>query len=228
MDIQETLSETIEAYLQGSLEQAELTLFEQKLKTDASLRLMVQRHRDAAVAINYHRHQTAKARLKIIDTEISRTENPRVYRLPIFKRIAVAASVLILIAAGMHYYAHQTYRSTAIAENLFVSSQSETYRGEEIKSGSIDEKFSLAEVRFNAGEYVQAKQIYLEILNEETILKDRAEWNLTLCLLAINAGSAEFITALDNIRGDPNHDYHTEAQKLYDTMQGMLYRFVNR
>lgn len=228
MDIQETLSETIEAYLKGSLGQAELAEFEQKLKTDELLQRTVQRHRDAAFAINYHRNKMVKTRLKTIDTEITQTESPRVYRVPLFRRIAVAASVLILIAAGMHFYAHRAYHPDAIAESLFVSSQSETFRGQETNTGSIDASFSLAEAKFNAGDYLQARQIYQGILNEDTILKDRAEWNLTLCLFAIDEDSNEFITALDKIRADTSHDYHDEAQGLHETMQGMLYRFVNR
>ncbi len=228
MDIQETIHGRIEAYLKGTLSAVQQVEFEQELQSDEALQNEVDRHRKAVLAINYGLSQSLKSRLKMIDKELAPPVTSTSRRLPLFTRIAAAASVLILIAAGTHFYAHRTYSTDTIANNLFAQASGEEFRGQGEYVISLSEKFADAEKLFRDGNYENAKRQYLEIIKENSLLKEQAEWNLTLCYYAMDPSSLQFKTLFDRIRTDIQHDYHSEALELQHTMNGLLYKLVNR
>jgi hypothetical protein len=227
MDITEILHERIEAYLNGTLDPAQRTEFEQQLLADEALQKEVNRHRKAAFAINYGRSQALKSRLTMIDKELAEPTISASRRIPLYRRIAVAASVLILIAAGAHFYAHRTYSSHAIATHYFASSQIDAFRGQDDNVNTLANKFVEAEKLFQEGKYESAAQEYQVIIKEDSLLKEQAEWNLALSYYAVDPASPQFKLLFDRMLADTQHDYHQQAKELHETMQDLFYKLVN-
>ena len=228
MDSQESLTERIEGYLDGTMDPAQQLVFEQELATDPELKLMVHKHRKANVAINYALRQSMKERLKAIDRETDTGATGSTTLRIRFQRFAVAASVLVLIAAGLHFYAHQNYSSSAIAEKMFAETQTEQFRSDNTQGGESGDVFVRAEQLFRAGQFEEAAKQYQSILDTGSLLQGKAEWNLALCYYAEDPSSPRFKALFDKILADPNHDYQADAVKLRESMHGMLYRIVNR
>lgn len=228
MDTNEILHTRIEAYLSGMLDPAEKAAFEQQLASDSALRNEVQRHRKAALALQHGLNQTMKERLRAIDKELGMPQKHISKRTLLIKRLSIAAGFLVLVAAGMHFYAHQTYSTTAVAEDLFAPAPAEQFRDREEYVASLGEKFAEAERLFRAGDYNAAKQQYLVIIHEDSLLKGQAEWNLALCHFAMDPSSAQFKMLFDRILNDTRHDYHDQAIRLNKTMESTLYKLVNR
>ncbi|HLF65782.1 MAG TPA: hypothetical protein VI603_18620 [Saprospiraceae bacterium] len=228
MDIQEILHERIEAYLKGTLDSAQQAEFERQLGSDDALRKEVERHRQATLAINYSLAQSLKDRLKTIEQEIGQPAKPISRRLPVFRQLAIAASFLILLAAGAYFYTQRTYDTGAVAERFFATTQSEQFRGREEYVISLGERFAEAERFFHEGDYEAAKQQYLMIIKEDSLLKGQAEWNLALCYYALDPAAPQFKMLLERILSDTRHDYHAQALKLQKTIDSVMYKLVNR
>lgn len=227
MDEQERLDQQIQAYLDGTLNASERSVFEQQLKSDPALQQAVHRHRLADAAIRYARGLELKSRLRAIDAEgVGRGRS--VTRRVVYLRRLAAAVVFLVIAVGLHFYAHQTYEPPQIAERLFAPGEHEVYRGEPGAFENATVSFNAAEDFFRNGEFAQARDIYLEILKEDSLLRDRAEWNLALCYFAIDPSDPQFNNLFDQILSNPQHAYHAQAKKLRAIKDSMLYRMINR
>jgi hypothetical protein len=227
MDTQESLTERIEAYLAGSLDPEQKLAFEQQLASDPDLQNTVYRHRKASVAINYALRESLKERLQAIDREAIPAAGPSHLRIRLI-RFAAAASILVLLAVGLHFYAYRNYTTSAIAERMFAETRPEQFRGGGDTAVASDDAFTQAGQLFHAHKYELAAQEYLAIIDSNSLLKGKAEWNLVLCYYAEDPTSPRFKALFDKILADPNHDYHAHAVKLRNMMHGTLYRIVNR
>ena len=225
MNAQEILHDQIEAYLQGSLTPALKLDFEERLHTDTSLQPEVARHRKANAAIAYDRRVALKEKLKSIEAEI-RTPHTSARKPMLFKRIAIAASFLVLILAGSALYIHSAYSTGAVANSLFVSTSREQFRGDQAEN-TVADQMGRAETFVHDGNYDQAAAIYQSLLNSDNLLQDQVEWNLLLSYYAIDSDSEQFKSLFANILADTSHDYHAQAVKLRDRMHQMFYRIVN-
>ena len=216
--------EQIEAYLAGKLNSDDLASFEKQLASDVTLRDEVERHRKAEVAIQYGFQQAMKQRLQRIDTEMPTTVRGR--RIWI-RRLAAAAASVLIVAAGIELYAYKNYRHAAIAEHLFALSSTGQSRGTENETTTLTSQLAEAQRLFLAGNYDQARDYYLVVIKENSLLREKAEWNLLLCYFAMDPGSPQFKMLLKKILDDPAHSYHSKALTLQDRMSTVWYHLVN-
>jgi hypothetical protein len=205
----------------------ERSAFEEQLRSDPSLRMELERHRKVSAALNYGLYQQRKARLRQIEEELAVKTPVRMVARRRLHLIAAAACILILIAAGAHIYAHRTYTPQAVAESLFVPSHEDVFRNREEYVTSLGERFAQADQLFRDGEYEAAGHAYLVIIKENTLLKEQAEWSLTLSYYAINPESPQFRILFERILNDTSHDFHSQAEELQRVMNSRLYKIVN-
>jgi hypothetical protein len=179
----------------------------------------------AGVAIQHGSRLSHKTRLQELDRELdaARPGNVRLIR-----RLAAAASVLILIAAGAHFYAHHTYAHAALAESFYTPVQTEVFRGSDVEKSSATIAFAQAQQFFRAESYDNAIEQYLLIIQANDLQKDKAEWNLLMCYLAKDPKGSQFRVLMDHISNNPEHTFYHKSQELQRTMHGTLYRIVNR
>ncbi len=220
----EILHERIERYLGHTLDPAELTAFEQELVSDTALQAEVERHRKAAAALKYGLQTSRRAQLQHIEHDLGTGRRRVLFSLP---RLAAAASVLIILAAGIRMYVHHHYSPNVIAERMFAPTPHETFRGQKAEQGAVDTYFAEAETFFRHRDFDQARQRYLLIIKEDTLLKERAEWDLLLCYFAMDPASPQFGVLLKRITQDPNHAFHAPAVHLQTLMQSRWYRLSN-
>ena len=183
-------NDRIEAYLSGAMGPADQASFEQLMATDQQLAREVDRHRKAQVVINHGFNEDLKSRLTAID-EADAKQPARRRTMPIFWKIAIAASVILAI--GGQFWANRAYSDTAIAENLIAMTDTQLLRGSDITS--TESKFKEAELLFLAGRYRDAEQHYTDLLSEDDLLVPKAEWNLLLCYFVQGDEHGFFLTA---------------------------------
>jgi hypothetical protein len=222
------LHETIEAYLRNTLSAVQREAFEKQLSSDEGLQKLVESHKKADRAITLARHQSAKARLKSLDAELIQptiTNSSR--RFSIVRTLSMAAGFLILVIAGFYLYAQTSYSTEAIAEQMFAPVPEEVFRGREEYVTSLGEKFAQAEQLFREKKYDDARQIYLFIIKEDSMLKEQAEWNLLLSYYAMDPASPQFKILFDRIRMDSRHAYNQYALRLASRMESPLYKIAH-
>jgi len=216
--------EHIEAYLAGRLGADAVAAFEQELSDDATLRKEVELHRKAGIVLQHGLRESRKQRLREIDATLA----TRLPAIILWRRLAAAASVLVLLAVGVNFYAHRTYSNTAIAQDLFAPVPVETYRGSSAEEAlSTTALMIQAQDQFKNKSYSQAIETYLLVIKQDDLLKEQAEWNLLTCYLASDPTGAQFDVLLRHIVDDFQHVYHDKALGLQRTLDGSLYRLVN-
>lgn len=225
---EQDLHETIEAYLRNTLSAVQREAFERQLSSDESLQKLIERHKKADRVIAFAQHQTAKARLKTLDAELM---DPIVDKAtPQFsmrRALSIAAGFLILVVAGFYLYAQTSYSTEAIAEQMFAPAPEEAFRGREEYVTSLGEKFAQAEQLFHDKKYDDARQLYLFIIKEDSMLKEQAEWNLLLSYYALDPASPQFKILFDRIRMDSGHAYNQYALRLASKMESPLYKIAH-
>lgn len=221
---QQQMIDRIEAYLTGSLSAAERAAFESDLKTDTALKGLFDQHAKAHAVINHAYNRQLKQRLIEIEGE---TGTPTARVRPMFRRVAVAASIVLLAGVGAWLWSGSAYSNDAMAEQLFFRDSYDVMRSsDQTKTLSIDSLLNVAQRAFEAGDYGTAQTIYEPLLTQDTEYLDQIEWNLAMCLLMQDDRPAAD-KLLDKIASQPDHGFHSNAKKLQRKMNHLFYRWRN-
>ena len=113
--------ERIEAYLNGTLTVEELNAFEQDLKNDPNLQEELETHQLAMNAIELEISNDLKSKMNtwLDEEEDQIISDPSKFKIrTLFKPVAVAASILLLVSAGLNWFSNAQYGNQAIAGEL--------------------------------------------------------------------------------------------------------------
>lgn len=156
---------------------------------------------------------------------------------PIFRRLAVAASVLILLFAGANWYAGANYSDEQIIKGLYESTRSQNVMGENQNSErEIDQKYQEAHQQFQNGDYSNALLSFDQLLKEipsselddftANYYQENIEWNRVLAQIGANSPDNEVQASLDAIKAKDGHDYQDEAQALESKLNSFWKRLA--
>ncbi|MDX1406922.1 MAG: hypothetical protein R3330_02280, partial [Saprospiraceae bacterium] len=172
----------IEAYLTNTLSEAERSMFERDMVEHPEMAREYNRHARAHAVIRHGANQRLKARLAEIDEEMDAPQQ-MIPRRPAWRKWAVAASVLLIVAVVTWIWADSAYDDTNVANRMFAAVAEETFRGDDVSSPV--QRHLAAQALFAAGDLTAARDIYLELVVSDNDLAPRAEWNLLMTYLAL-------------------------------------------
>ena len=221
---EELRQQRIEDYLAGKLTREESSAFEAEMATDSSLQEHVELYQHAEAAIQYMKYKELKSRLKSIDSELDSNVNRPVARqsiiTPMYRRIAVAASVILVVGIGATIFLrNQTLTGPDLAQRYFASIEVDQLRSQdETKPADWVSQLILAEESFKSGNYTTAADIYLKLEDENLIHQEKIQWNLLMSY--IGAGNTtKANNLLDVILSDSEHGFYDKAVKVRKAIQ---------
>ncbi len=169
----------IDDYLSGALAADELAAFEKELASNTTLAEQVQIHQLERETALLFLEQDMKANIQkwrtegVTDTSETKQEakvvalgeqNPQ-RTIGIRRILSIAASVLVLVGAGIAFWANQNYTNDSLAMEYYLPADAQGNR-----SGA-----NLNDATFNTGltaffvdkDYVKAKEVFSKITNDE-------------------------------------------------------------
>ncbi|MDX1478056.1 MAG: hypothetical protein R3301_10165 [Saprospiraceae bacterium] len=218
----EHTTEKIEAYLTGTLSHADRAAFEKDLSGDADLARAFTEHTKAHAVINHGVRQRWKARLQEIDAELDAPAHTRRV-VPLWRKWAVAASILLVAGAGLWFWADYAYADRTIATSMLAVTEADAFRGE---GATLEQRHVAAETLFMQGEITAARDAFLTLAAEDNALSPRADWNLLMTYLVLG-DQPSFDALLRSLIADTRHVYHQRAVRLQKTLQHPLYRLTH-
>ncbi len=146
---------------------------------------------------------------------------------PVFvRRLAVAASILLLVAVGLSWYATGNYSTEHLVESYYriPNSIGNQMGDEQTLRSRLESRFADAHRLMEQKSYPEALIAFGEVLTlsrsaglDEIRMRyysDQVSWNRVLILLAQKAPEAEVRAALDKVAGDPQNEYREKAVEL--------------
>ena len=217
----EALYTRIEEYLDESLPEGERELFEAQLKRDSDLQREVDLHRQARKILDYENYTRQKAHLSAIERQMYPDKKR------IIGRLAIAASLLLVITVGTWFWSRKNYSDVALATRYFATSELEVQRSPE--SGQaipMNEEFMKAQKMFREGNYPGALEIYNELASAESDMKFKAEWNILTASLASGNCNADCEAKIALIARDKTHPYNERAVALQKARRSLFHRIA--
>jgi hypothetical protein len=144
-----------------------------------------------------------------------------------WQRLAVAASVVILLGVGAAWWGGSRYSDVAIAERGYVAPLGSATMGDNPQLDEVEKLYESAHQNFQAGKYTEAagqfdalllrlegSPFLLDELTQESYVAN-AKWTGLLAKFAGGKISeSEMRGELEKIVNDPASEYSDEAEKL--------------
>ena len=202
---EENYFERIESYLKGTLTKEEKTAFEDDLMSKPKLKEDTEMHRLALSAIELEISNDLKSKMGawLNEEEESIVADPSKFKIrSLFKPLAIAASLLLLVSAGLNFYANQQYSNEAI-----VSEMADAYETTAMRSVQKQEGIQVANLE---GEIINAYQNN-DLKKLETFKQPVADYYAAI-LLRKNKRYEESLIKLQTVVNSDNPEYQLHAK----------------
>jgi hypothetical protein len=212
--------ERIESYLDKSLPREEMEALEQKMAESPDLRREVDAHKKAQIVMRYANRKALKERLR----EIDRETNTQPVKRRFLRQIALAASVLVLIAIGTFMYNRSdmggndrlSMSNEELAVEYFSPATTNQMRGSASDPMTFSNRLADADKHFEARDYLEAAKAYESLSAESHPQREKAEWNMALARLAVD--DSRYMTDLQDIAQKPTHMFYEQSLELLDVL----------
>ncbi len=237
----------IESYLRGEMDTADRRAFEAQLATDESLHSEVAAYRQIFTGFNALQEEsfatdvanwTAEAKAKGDDGKIVPMQ-PGATMRSLWRRVAVAASAVLLLGFGAAWWGSSQYSDTALVKDAYVAPLSSGTLGEtDILVTEVDGLFEAAHRQFQDGNYGEASQQFENItatlernedhfdpLTVRSWLQNASWTGLLAKFVSGEISEEEFKTELEAIANDPSSEYAGKAQKMRGDLDSIWRKF---
>lgn len=236
-DIQE-----IEAYLRKAMSEHARQTFEQHMSADPALREEVESYRKLLLGFDALRDEHFASQVK----EWSKSKPSRIsnklfmrktqHRLskerqlnPVWRRIAVAASIVVIAAVAWLYFGSASQTNLQLAKKAYVAPLSSTTMGTPAQTTgqALVSEFERGHQLFQEGKYEEAANVLKGFISSVQNNKDAfdalsrqfylesAQWTVLLCDFANGKISDDKMKKILNvIAKQPNSDYSKKAKEL--------------
>lgn len=228
----------IEAYHQGTLNSTLHQQIETRIAHDDSFAQKVKAYQDLFSGFEGLQSESFSHKLKGWASssegvaEKQQTEAKVRSLRPIFTRIAIAASFLLLLGLGINWYANNNYSSEQLIANYYkVPSNSNTMGENPQQANQINTLFEKAHQLLQNGAYDEAFVTFTQLepliakIEEDPFTKayyeNNIEWNKALSALAGNKTEKETLRLLEQIRNNPEQEYQQEAISLINQLESI-------
>jgi hypothetical protein len=230
----------IKDYLDGKLSDSDLKEFEAQLAVDESLKKELKQYATLFSGFKYLGEESFEEDVKKWGTELKNQDNTKVISnkkrsiSPLYRQMALAASVLIIIAFGMNFWANQNYSNEVLSDNFYSAPiTSGTMGSNDQLLKPLNELFEKAHKYYQDGEYAKSldafKYISNVLANNQTQMDqlsykfyfENTEWTKVILWLKMGrTDTPTFKQTLDFIANNPNHAYSKNAQELKSKLNG--------
>lgn len=240
----------IEAWLKGEMNADDRQAFENQLESDPELRNEVETYRRIFEGFQGWRAEkfasvvsgwTQDAKSKQSDTGKIVPMKQVATRLTLWRKLAVAASFILLLGIAAVRWSAQQYSDVKLASNAYRPPlASGTMGNQEPLAGNLERSFELGHEFFQKGNYADAaRQFESVILTLETnpevvdgitrkFFLENSKWSKLLSQFAAGQlTDEEFSAALHIFANDPASDYAENAKKLQRDLDSVWRKIKN-
>jgi hypothetical protein len=212
----DALYQKIEAYIAKEMDANQKSSFEAEMQADPEIEELVNAHLTADKVISHSLNMDRKSQLKKIDIELDKeldATQPRsmAKRISMWRKIAVAASFILIASIAFHFGSQGANTPNALAEAYFVESNHQI-RGEQTVKGPF-ELMTEAGDAFANERYTEAISLYDQVIDGKSLLFEQASFNKAMCLLS-NDQVEDAIQILKTIQQDQDHQYQGNAKDI--------------
>lgn len=246
----------IEQYLEGTLTGAALEAFQQQLQTDQELQLTLALQRQGRALLGEKGIPKEDAFLQILSAQTAKHFAPETpmetnkpasdakrRRVIALRRFSIAAVGLLVLFAGLKWYAVRYYQTPAILAHYYTPASTPAtlsgntyglreaytaYRNKQYESalrsfGAVpagDPQYAEALLfsgyaYYESGQYAQAVSAFGRVIQTGDVrFVHNAEWHRLLAALAENPNSDQAKGYLKAIQSDASHPFNQEANSL--------------
>ncbi len=236
----------IEAYLRKQMEEKTRRAFEARMKTDETLRKEVETYRqlftgfDALQDANFAEEvkQWAKSsKVKSSKTGSMKQQKRRQAKTrqlnPMWQRIAVAASIVVIAFAAWMYFQGSSQSNVQLAKKAYVAPMSAKTMGAQNDDGQVlVQQFEKGHSLFQEGKYEEAASALRDFITSVQNNKDAfdplsrqfylesAQWTVLLCDFATGKMDNEKMKKiLSAMSKKSNSDYSQKAKELLEKIE---------
>ncbi len=243
----------IESYLKGEMVDAERQAFEHQLASDEALQQNVAAYRQIFDGFKGMKEKafaeevakwTEEARSRFDETATTRkviSSKPDAKVISLWKRVAVAASFILLIGMAAAWWNSQRYTNIYMVQNAYSPTLSSSTMGETaLQATELENTFELGHQFFQNKNYMEAIQQFDQVTatleaNPELLDKltrkfylENAKWTKLLAQFAAgDLTDEEFSARLDAFANDPASDYAEKAKSLQSDLNS-FWRKIGR
>lgn len=246
----------IEQYLDGALTGAALEAFQRELQTDESLQLTVALHRQGRALLGEKGIPKEDAFLQILSAHTAKHfapeapkeagqpgSNAQRRRMVALRRFSIAAMGLLVLFAGLKWYAARYYQTPAMLARYYAPAPTpatlsgNVYKLQEAYAAYRNKQYEAALQGFEAvpatdpqyaeallfsgyayyesGQYARAIAAFGQVVQTGDVrFVHNAEWHRLLAAIAENPQGEEAKSYLKQIKSNTNHPFHKEAGDL--------------
>lgn len=235
----------IETYLSGAMDSTERQAFEAQLATDEAMRAEVAAFRQIFTGFDGLKGEAFKKDVAEWAAEAKTKTSREIVPIKtegkprqMWPRLAVAATIVLLVGIGMAWWGGRQYSDVAIAERNYVAPLSGDTMGDNPKMEEIEAQFEAAHKSFQAGKYADAAGQFDQFLLRlegspflvDELTKDfyieNAQWTGLLAKFAAGEiKEAEMKATLEKIAADPMSEYAEKAKEMLAEMDTFWRRF---
>lgn len=233
--------EQIKAYLDGKLSESDVAEFEKQLAADGDLKKEIAAYDTLFKGFKYLNEESFSEDVKTWGNELRTKENVKQIGKKegkiraLYRYVAVAASVLLLLGFGMNWWAGQHFSNEALANEYYSPPLNSGTMGgpDESLLKPINTFFESAHEAYSGGDYEKSLKTFNDLsrvlesnrqnLDELTyrLYSENSDWTRLMIWLKTNqTGTAEFENLLNEIAADSEHAYSEQAQKLKKNLNG--------
>jgi hypothetical protein len=212
----ETLYQKIEDFLNKQMDAQQMSTFEAEMQSNPEIEKLVNAHRQADLVIAHGLKADRKAKLKKIDLELDQqleAENPvsKGKVVPLWRKIAIAASFILVAALAIHFWNHESASPQLIAQSYFIEVNHQV-RGDQ-NGKSPYQLMEEAEAAFKKDAFAEAISLYDQVIDGKSLLSESASLNKALSLLS-NQQLDKAKKILEEIKMDDDHQYQEVANQI--------------
>lgn len=234
--------EVIFWYLTGKLGKDAGEKLELKIKSDAAFANKVGQYRTILEGFGAIQMENFANLIKQWDTEDSATAiDPKpekeAVRIPLFRKLAVAATVLILLFAGAGWYFQSSFSDAAIIAEAYKGPRDAATMGKEVElTKALDQQFRNAHKLFQQKQYTEANAAFntfvdsMAVSNLDNFTRNyylqSVEWTSILARIGAEYDMQTIKQDLSRISTSQKHSYRKDAATLLKKLESMGRQFT--
>lgn len=230
--------EHIKSYLNGALTETEKQAFQEQMADDITLQKEVEAYQTIFNGLNHLADDNFEEEViqwsnSLRDKKLSLSlQNGKVKRSILFRRIAIAASIVLLAGFGLSWWSSQNYSNDALADQFYSAPLSTQTMGnnQDALLKPLHKLFEKAHEQYQNQEYQKASQTLNDLSailkgNEQQMdalrfkfYKENVEWTSILTDLKLGRFTSSSEKLLSEIANNSKHGYNEQAKSLQNDL----------
>ncbi len=232
----------IEAYLKDELHPDLKSVTEERIKSDSSFAQKVEQYKTIISGLDVLAGQEFKDKMKTWEAENEKTEKEATPKQgavirPLFRRIAIAASFLLVVSIGLKWYVSANFGPDAVMEAAYFRPETGGTMGSEIPEEIqlVEKQFASAHDFMENQEYEMALEAFDNVLlslevtefpeSRKDAIRDNALFSQALAQIALKEDTEDIKELLDELISTTSDSfYRSKAEELLKKLDSFWFK----